>query len=167
VNAQGIWPLEFTCRFGYLRYSVLEPLQTTSWPTLSRMMLSGAGNLFEVRKGFSVGVVLTTRPFPYVRATVTEPVGVPIMFEGVMTANERANLHFGEVGLVGDQLVTAGYYGWTIVVTGTGGTIDEAQRRAYDLAGRVVIPNMRYRNDIGSKLAREEYDLINGLGLIG
>ena len=166
VNEHGIWPLEFTCRFGYPGYSILEPLQTTSWSSLFRTMLSAAGGSFDVRKGFSVGVVLTTRPFPYVRTQVPEPVGLPIMFEGLVTDTDRANLHFCEVGQGQDGLITAGYHGWTMVVTGTGGTISEAQRKAYDLAKRVVIPNVRYRNDIGLKLMESEYAFVEGLGLI-
>ncbi|MCJ7599104.1 MAG: hypothetical protein MUO41_10875, partial [Methyloceanibacter sp.] len=40
VNERGIWPLEFTCRFGYPGYAILEPLQRTSWADLFRSMLS-------------------------------------------------------------------------------------------------------------------------------
>src|SRR3546814_19097376 len=39
VNAQGIWPLEFTCRFGYPGFAVLSPLQQTPWSQLFCMML--------------------------------------------------------------------------------------------------------------------------------
>jgi phosphoribosylamine--glycine ligase len=41
-------------------------------------------------------------------------------------------------------------------VTGRGATVQEAQRRAYQLADKVVAPNLRYRNDIGNKFLRSD-----------
>ena len=167
VNAQGIWPLEFTCRFGYPGYAILDPLQRTPWSTLFKGMVSGNGRDLCTSPGFAVGLVMTTRPFPYVRKLVPEPVGLPILFDGDITERDRRNIHFGEIGLEGSQLVTAGYQGWTMVVTGTGSTIAEAQADAYQLAQRVVIPNVRYRNDIGAKLIAGDFAKIEGMRLLG
>jgi phosphoribosylamine--glycine ligase len=167
VNADGIWPLEFTCRFGYPGYAILDPLQQTPWAALFKTMVTRDGGGIEVLPGFSVGIVLTTRPFPYTRMSVPEPIGLPILFDGELTARDHANLHFGEVGLDGAQLVTAGHHGWTMVVTGTGPTIAEAQAAAYRLARRVVIPDVRYRNDIGMKLLSGDFDKLKQLNMLG
>jgi phosphoribosylamine---glycine ligase len=166
VNADGIWPLEFTCRFGYPGYAILDPLQQTPWASLFKSMVAQDGGGFKTRAGFCVGIVLTTRPFPYARTMVPEPVGLPILFEGELTERDRDNLHFGEVGLDGSQLVTSGCHGWTMVVTGTGPTIAEAQSEAYRLAARVVIPDVRYRNDIGAKLIANEFQFLEHLKLL-
>ena len=166
VNADGIWPLEFTCRFGYPGYAILDPLQQTPWASLFKSMVTQDGGGLKTRSGFCVGIVLTTRPFPYARTVVPEPVGLPILFEGELTEQDRTNLHFGEVGLEGSQLVTSGCHGWTMVVTGTGPTIAEAQSEAYRLAARVVIPDVRYRNDIGAKLIASEFEVLEHLKLL-
>ena len=167
VNERGIWPLEFTCRFGYPGFAILDPLQRTPWSALFKAMVTRSGLPFETRPGFSVGIVMTTRPFPYIRTYVPEPIGLPIVFEGTLSVEDRGNLHFGEVGLEDGELVTAGYHGWTMVVTGTGPTITDAQAGAYRLARRVVIPNVRYRNDIGSKLIAGDLATVERLGLLG
>lgn len=167
VNEQGIWPLEFTCRFGYPGYAILDPLQITPWSELFQSMVSRNGQGLRTAPGFAVGVVITTRPFPYIRTFVPEPIGLPILFEGDLTERDRAHLHFGEVGLEGTQLVTAGYHGWTMVVTGVGPTAAEAQVDAYRLAERVVIPNVRYRNDIGNALIARDFATVEHLGLFG
>jgi len=69
-----------------------------------------------------------------------------------LTDDERGHLHFAEVGLDGGQLLTTGLVGYVMVVTGRGDTIEDAQRAAYTLAGKVALPNVRYRNDIGDDL---------------
>jgi phosphoribosylamine--glycine ligase len=166
VNPAGIWPLELTCRFGYPGFAVLEPLQATGWGDLLEAMAGGSAGTFETRPGFSVGIVLTTPPFPYTRRQVGEPVGLPVILDPAPAAEDLANLHFGEVGLEGGQLVTSGLYGWTLVATGTGPDIESARSAAYDLAGRVFVPGIRYRLDIADRLIASDYDAVAGLGLL-
>ena len=166
VNGDGIWPLEFTCRFGYPGYAILDPLQRTRWAELFRAMLDRHASRLEVEPGFCVGIVITTPPFPYSREQVFEPKGLPIIFRGDLSPAERANLHFGEVGLNNGVLVTSGANGYTLVVTGTGETIEAARDAANALADKVVVSNGRYRRDIGRKLIEGEFEKIRALGLI-
>jgi phosphoribosylamine--glycine ligase len=166
VNDHGIWPLEFTCRFGYPGFAVLTPLQQTPWSELFRMMLGHEPHSFATRPGFSVGILLTTPPFPYTRKQVVEPIGLPILFDGALEEEDRDNFHFGEVGLARGELVTSGLYGWTMVVTGYGETIGIAREAAYKRARRVHIPNGRYRLDIGEKLAAGDLLRVEQMGYI-
>jgi phosphoribosylamine--glycine ligase len=166
VNERGIWPLEFTCRFGYPGFAILTPLQETPWAELLAAMAHGSNNAFQTRPGFSVGIVLTIPPFPYPRSQVPEPIGLPVIFDGEMSGHDRRNLHYCEVGLEHGQLVTSGYYGWSMVVTGVADTIAAAQQQATRLADRVLIPNVRYRRDIGDRLIAGEYARLEKLGLL-
>ena len=165
VNSDGIWPLEFTCRFGYPGFAVLAPLQAVGWGDLLAGMVRRSCASFETRPGFSVGIVLTTPPFPYTRKQVAEPVGLPVILTRSGSAGDLFNMHYGEVGLKDGQLVTSGLYGWTMVVTGTGPDIAAARSAAYDLAGRIFVPGVRYRLDIGDRLIASDYEAVAGLGL--
>lgn len=167
VNEDGIWPLEFTCRFGYPGFAVLAPLQQAGWGELFRAMLDGSDRSFRTHSGFSVGVVLTTPPFPYSRKQVSAPVGLPVVFRGELSVEDRRNIHFGEVGLAAGQLVTSGLYGWTMVVTGTGATIEDARITAYHRTERVLVPNLRYRQDIGACLIAGDYATLEQAGVFG
>ncbi|MDQ4138040.1 MAG: phosphoribosylamine--glycine ligase [Actinomycetota bacterium] len=148
INADGIWPLEFTCRFGYPGFAVLEPLQAQSWAELFGGMIRGEITSMQSRPGFSLCVVLTTPPFPYTRHDVAADVGLPLRIGEI----PPEHLHLGEVGSEGSQLVTSGVYGWTAVVTGTGATVQQAKDQAYRYARQVQAPSLRYRLDIGDKL---------------
>jgi phosphoribosylamine---glycine ligase len=160
VNEDGVWPLEFTCRFGYPGFAVLEPLQAVRWAELFRSMLDRSTERLPTVSGYSVAVVLSTPPFPYTRKDVEAPVGLPVIVEGV----EPDHLHLGEVGRGPDGLVTAGLYGWTAVVTGTAHSVVEAQRLAYERAAKMRIPNVRYRLDIGDKLIAGQLQALTDWG---
>jgi phosphoribosylamine--glycine ligase len=166
VNEQGIWPLEFTCRFGYPGYAILDALQRTSWSSLFHAMITRSRDRFDTVPGFAAGIVLTTPPFPYARPEVKVPVGMPVLFDSSLTEGDRRHVHYGEVGLQNGQLVTSGAYGWTLVVTGVAPTVMEAQQRANRLAERVSIPNVRYRQDIGQRLIAGDLRRVESHGLL-
>ncbi|MBR0989835.1 hypothetical protein JQ580_03800 [Bradyrhizobium japonicum] len=166
VNRSGIWPLEFTCRFGYPGFAVLGPLQETHWADLFAAMTGRPGRV-QMRPGFCAAVVLTTPPFPYDRKAVDEPVGLPVIFDGGLTPDELEGLYYGEVGVSNGRLVTSGQYGWTMVATGTGTTIGAAREGAVALADKVVVPNLRYRRDIGCSLIDRDFAQVDDLGLLG
>ena len=167
VNDQGLWPLEFTCRFGYPGFAVLEPLQDIAWAELLHGLAAGTLHSVPTRPGFSVGIVLTVPPFPYTRRQLPEPVGLPVLLPEPMDEEDRRHIHLAEVGMDDGQLVTSGNYGWTMVVTGTGLTIAEAQTAAYAHAARIAVPNLRYRLDIGDRLIAGDYAKLETLGLLG
>ena len=166
VNEDGIWPLEFTCRFGCPGYAVLDPLQQTPWADLFATMVRRSNRSFAAARGFSVGIVLSTPPFPYSRMEVDAPVGLPVLLPEDFDAEDLRHVHHAEVGLEQGQLVTSGIYGWPMVVTGTGRTIADAQRAAYKRAERILIPNVRYRLDIGDRLAQRDYSRVEELSLL-
>jgi len=162
INEDGVWPLEFTCRFGYPGFAVLEPLQAVPWGELFRLLLDRSSTGFPFHSGFSACVVLTTPPMPLSRKEVDAPVGLPIETGDV----DPTHLHLGEVGLNGGQLVTAGLYGWTAVVTGIGPTVGEAQAAAYANAAKIQTPNLRYRLDIGDALIAGDLDRLADWGWV-
>jgi phosphoribosylamine--glycine ligase len=165
VNARGIWPLEFTCRFGYPGFAVLGPLQQTRWGELFGAMISRKGNA-TMLPGFCAAIVLTTPPFPYDRETVEEPVGLPVIFDGKLSEQDRDHLYYGEVGMLNGQLVTSGMYGWTMVATAVSDSIETARNKAGELADRIIVPNVRYRRDIGSALIAGDFALVEDLGFL-
>jgi phosphoribosylamine--glycine ligase len=78
---------------------------------------------------------------------------------------EQRHVHYGEVGLDAGELVTSGLYGWTLVVTGDGPGIAEARDAAYRNVRRVVVPNGRYRLDIGERLIGGDFARLERMGL--
>ena len=166
VNEEGVWPLEFTCRFGYPGYSILDPLQEGGWTRVLTQLLRGQDTRLATRPGYAVGVVMTVPPFPYRDRYAELSKGAPIQLVGVTEA-ERDGIHPGEVALRDGGLVASGMIGYLLVVTGTGETAPQARERAYALARKVVVPSLRYRTDIASRFIREDEARMQAWGYLG
>jgi phosphoribosylamine--glycine ligase len=164
VNDDGVWPLELTSRFGYPGYAILDSLHEESWASIFAKLCRGDSLPIATRGGYSVCVVLTVPTFPYYDGYERTSKGAPILFRSAIPEEDREQLHFAEVRLEAGQLVTAGSIGYVMVVTGLGNAVEEARTAAYRLADLVVIPNMRYRRDIGEKFLRSDHAEMRRLG---
>jgi phosphoribosylamine--glycine ligase len=167
VNDDGVWPLEFTCRFGVPGFAILGALQAEPWDVLLGRVVDATGDTFATHDGFALGVVLTVPPFPYPDGYARLSKGVPITFRADLTEKDRENLHYGEVRLHQGSLVAAGTIGYLMVVTGRGPTVDQARSHAYHLAKKVVVPNLRYRTDIGEAFQRRDGRELARMGHFG
>jgi phosphoribosylamine--glycine ligase len=164
VNEDGIWPLEFTCRFGYPGFPILDSLHAERWGSIFAAMVGRTRTTFQTHSGYSVGVVLTVPSFPYSRGYSDLGKGMPICFRDSLTSVDRESIHYGEVALQNAQLVTAGTIGYIMVVTGLGESVEQARQDVYGRVDKVVIPNCRYRNDIGVRFMETDYVTMQRLG---
>lgn len=164
IDERGIWPLELTCRFGYPGFAILSALHDEPLGPVLGNIARGVPAPMKTHPGFAVGVVLTVPPFPHHHGYDELGKGLPILIPHELSSGEREHLHFGEVGLVDGELVTTGIVGYTMVVTGRGDSIEEAQRAAYALAATIAIPNVRYRTDIGDRLRANGYAALASWG---
>jgi phosphoribosylamine---glycine ligase len=165
VNEDGIWPLEFTCRFGYPGFAICDALHAEGWDGIFRKMIDRGSTEFATRDGYAVGVVLTVPPFPYEEGYASLAKGMPIGFRD-MSAEEHRHVHLADVEWRDGALVTSGMIGYVMTVTGIGAGAEAAQQNAYALARKVVLPNLRYRNDIGDKFVRADRARLKRLGYL-
>ncbi|MBC7755622.1 MAG: phosphoribosylamine--glycine ligase [Bdellovibrio sp.] len=152
ANADGLWPLEFTSRFGYPGYCICAALQQDSWASLFKRMLRKTSLYIATQSGFAVGVVLNVPPFPYSYGYESLSKGLPILFQPSITKADMQQLHFSEVAKQNNHLMTSGVTGNVGTAVGAGETIEAARQQAYNVAEQVILPNIRYRQDIGADL---------------
>jgi phosphoribosylamine--glycine ligase len=163
VNARGIWPLEWTCRFGYPTISIQMEGITSEWGVFLSDLAQGKDAQLKTKKGYQVGVVVTIPPWPFEdeKAFKKYSEGATILFR----RQNRDGIHIGEVKLEEGDWHIAGTSGYALVVTGSGATMADAIERAYQNVKNVMIPNMFYRTDIGQRWARES-DMLLSWGYI-
>ena len=166
ANEQGLWPLEFTSRFGYPGYAICEALHLESWDKIFAKMLQRKATHISTHPGYAAGIVLTLPPFPYSHGYAELSKGTPLQFRSSMTERQRENLHFCEVASKHGHLVASGTTGCIAVATAQASSIDEARMQALAVAKQVVMPNLRYRKDIGQKLIDHDFSMLRDLGYL-
>lgn len=161
ANGTGIYPLEFTSRFGYPTISIHMEGITSKWGKLLHSLAKGEDTELHTKKGFQVGVVIAVPPFPFNddRTFRKFSEDATILFK----TQNLDGIHLGEVKREGNDWRIAGRSGYSLVVTGSGNTTDEARAQAYRRVANIMIPNMFYRTDIGSGWVRDS-DLLLSYG---
>lgn len=146
ANNNGVYPLEFTCRFGYPTISIqLEGILTPAAEWLGKMA-RGENAALRTKKGFQVGIVLAVPPFPFDDKREFEIYKDSSI---VFKRNSFEGIHLGDVKLVDGDMRLAGESGYALVVTGSGTTMAEARKMAYNRIDNIILQNKYYRTDIG------------------
>ncbi len=146
ANARGIYPLEFTARFGYPTISVQIEGITSEWGDFLYSIAKGENYELKTKKGFQIGVVCSTPPFPY------SDKNEMAIYHDLSIIFKKPNLegvHLGDVKLVEDTWRIAGYTGYALVVTGCGTTVEDARKQVYGRLDNILLQNMFFRTDIG------------------
>lgn len=147
VNSNGIYPLEFTARFGYPTISIQQ--EGILMPISEMLFKLAEGELteFKTKKGFQVGVRIVVPPYPFNDKKTFE--GYSKNTAILFTKPDLSGVHIEDVKKIGDQWLIAGTSGVILVIVGTGQTMKQAIGQVYNRVANITIPNMYYRKDIG------------------
>jgi len=164
VNGNGIYPLEFTARFGYPTISIQQEGLLTPIGELLFKLAEGSITRARARSGFQVGVRIVVPPFPFKDKETFESSSkdAVILFK---TAS-REGYHIEDVRQENGEWLVTGTSGVVLIACGIGPTMRQAQRQAYNRVRNVMIPNMYYREDIGDRWSEEDSDRLHSWGYL-
>lgn len=149
VNGNGIYPLEFTSRFGDPTISIQQEGMQTPMGDFLAELAAGSRFKLKTRKGFQIGVRIVVPPYPFndEHTFRTSSKDAVIIFQ----KPNRDGVHIEDVKLVNGQWLVTGSSGVALIICGTGQTMRQAQAQAYTRIKNVLIPGMYYRTDIGDR----------------
>ena len=149
VNANGIYPLEFTSRFGYPTIMIQQEGIIMPMGEFLYTLATGEMKEFKTKKGFQVGVRIIVSPYPFDDEETFEGYSKEqaILFK----KPNYEGIHIEDVKMINDQWVVAGTSGVVLTVVGAGQTMKQAQAQVYNRIKNIIIPNMYYRTDIGDR----------------
>jgi phosphoribosylamine--glycine ligase len=166
VNETGIYPLEFTPRFGYPTIVLQQESMTTPTGEFFYDLAHGNDPGLETHRGYQVAVRVCLPPFPFTdEATFAENSrNAAIVFDD---PDRREGFHIEDTKRVDGQWRVAGTSGIACIATGTGPTMQAAQAQAYERIDTITIPNMYYRDDIGERWIDGDGDRLLAWGYLG
>ena len=126
-------------------------------------------------------VLIAVPPFPYQAINNKyNPRGLRISFCEPLTNSEWQHIHFSEVsqstsssfekevqeGLPEREFIISGKSGYVMCVTSSDKKAEEARKKTYSLADKIVIPRMFFRHDIGLKFIERDRVLLKKWGYL-
>jgi phosphoribosylamine---glycine ligase len=163
VNHSGIYPLEFTSRFGYPTIMIQQAGMLTPIGQLFWDLASGIDPKLKVRSGFQIGVRIVVPPFPFDDDETFDSFSKNAVI--VFKKPPTDEYHIEDVKIVNGEWLVAGTSGVILTVVGTGQTMKQAQAQVYSRIKNVMIPNMYYRTDIGDRWV-EDSDRLHTWGYL-
>ncbi len=148
ANARGVYPLEFTCRFGYPTIAIQGEGVQSAWGAFLGALAQKHPFDLKTKKGFQVGAVVAVPPFPY-----DDPSEADIYRDSsiLFKRSNGEGVHLGDVKFVDGDWRLAGQTGYALVVTGSGLTVQEARQQMTNRLNNIMLQNMFYRTDIGER----------------
>lgn len=164
VNEEGIWPLEFTSRFGYpLIDLIFEGIKgKTRITDMMVGLVEKKLDLLETNNDYQIAVAVCVPTFPYEEGYERYGKELPVI---ILSDKVYDSFHMGDLKLDNDVWVTAGSWGYSFVVTGNGDTMFAAKTNAYNNLKHVVVPNAMYRIDISDRWVGD-YPKLHRLGYL-
>ncbi|EMA22052.1 phosphoribosylglycinamide synthetase C domain-containing protein [Haloarcula marismortui] len=165
VNETGIYPLEFTPRFGYPTIALQEESFESETGQFFLDLAHGRDPDLEVHRGYQVAVRVVLPPFPFDDEETYDENSrnAAVVFE----SDSREGIHIEDAKRVDEQWRVAGESGMPLVVTGKGETMQAAREQAYKRVDAIRIPNRYYRDDIGERWIDGDGDRLQAWGYLG
>jgi len=165
VNETGIYPLEFTPRFGYPTITLQEESFESETGQFFLDLANGRDPDLEVHRGYQIAVRVVLPPFPFDdEETYDENSRNAAVVFG---SDSREGIHIEDAKRIDGQWRVAGESGMPLVVTGKGETMQRARGQAYKRIDDIVIPNLYYRDDIGERWISGDGDRLQAWGYLG
>jgi phosphoribosylamine--glycine ligase len=162
VNGYGIYPLEWTTRFGCPTISIQQEGIVTPMGQFFYELARGLQPTLKVKSGFQVGVQIVVPPFPF---NDKQTFDVKSKDSIIHFKNGSAGIHIADVRQVNGEWLISGKQGIALIVCGTGPTMKHAQSLAYKRINSINIPHMYYRDDIGNRWY-EDSDKLHSWGYL-
>jgi phosphoribosylamine--glycine ligase len=163
VNGNGIYPLEFTSRFGYPQIMIQRAGITEPIGNLLFKIAKGEKFKIQTKKGFQVGAFIVVPPFPYDDMKTFELFSKDAVV--LVKKDLKEGLHPMHLKKVNDEWLITGNTGIALLVSGTGNTMKDAQKMMYNRINNVIVNNGYYRTDIGDRWF-EDSDKLWSWGLL-
>ena len=168
VNNNGIYPLEWTSRFGYPTISIQQEGILMPIGEFFYELAKGELKSFKAASGFQVGARIVVPPFPYndnETFRVKSKDSVIYFKKKGPDGAPPEGIHIEDVKIENGEWIVTGTSGVVLIVVGTGTTMSAAQKQMYNRIDNILIPHMYYRDDIGERWF-EDSDRLHSWGYL-